>query len=705
MRFEQPWLLVGLAAALVPVVIHLAYRRRARNIRFAAIEFLLHSDKKLARRLRLRQLLVLLLRTLLVAAVVLALAKPFSQADQELAVPATTPTSVVVVVDDSGSMSYQADGHSLLDRALDRARMLIQGLPASHNVAVVAASSPARLVAGELSFDHGAVLRALATIRATNRATDIRGALLVAERLLNDSVLPRRQVVLISDLTKGGWSDTTPPWTTSPPPALEIVDIAEGLALPNVGIVDVDVRRGPRAEGEEPRPLNVRVTVKNDADEPWHDLVTVQVAGRALTGYLEVPARSTGEKVFRLDAQRVGAAYGMASLPGDGLGLDDRRPFSLEHRSVPRVLVLNGAPRSVAHLDETFFLMRALRPAQGGAVGFVPVLMTPHELTAAELEHTDVVILANVGELPAPAEVALVHYVEEGGGLIVTGGDNLSAETAPALAGVYPLPLRGTRRAGTAFSLREGTRIAAPSRAHPVLEPFLNRPEASLFHAVVSRYVLLDGAPRDDTLVVLAYADGAPALVEGRYGAGRVLFLTTTLDRDWTDLPIRTSFLPFVHRMVRYAARPAGHEAALSVQVGDVARIPVQGGIRRIDILGPDGETQHVPWDPVASGHPFVTEPLAGPGVYEISLLPVAEDAPPQRRFALVVPAPSERVLERVPADALRSAFELPGAGFAGEMAAAEERESESRRRPHWPVVLLSLFVLLLMETWLATKG
>ena len=71
MRFDNPWMLLGTLAAAIPVIIHLINRHRARVRPFAAVEFLLLSDKRLARRLRVRQLLVLALRVLLMLAGVL----------------------------------------------------------------------------------------------------------------------------------------------------------------------------------------------------------------------------------------------------------------------------------------------------------------------------------------------------------------------------------------------------------------------------------------------------------------------------------------------------------------------------------------------------------------------------------------------------------------------------------------------------------
>src|SRR5579884_3114103 len=67
-------LLVGGAAVSVPVIIHLLNRRRFRIVTWAAMRFLLAAQKQNTRRMRLEQLILLLVRTGLVALIVFAMA-------------------------------------------------------------------------------------------------------------------------------------------------------------------------------------------------------------------------------------------------------------------------------------------------------------------------------------------------------------------------------------------------------------------------------------------------------------------------------------------------------------------------------------------------------------------------------------------------------------------------------------------------------
>ena len=75
--FEAPWILTGLIAGGIPVLIHLLYRRRYQPTPWAAMQFLIEAARKNSQFLQIQQLVLLLIRVLILVLVVLALAQPF----------------------------------------------------------------------------------------------------------------------------------------------------------------------------------------------------------------------------------------------------------------------------------------------------------------------------------------------------------------------------------------------------------------------------------------------------------------------------------------------------------------------------------------------------------------------------------------------------------------------------------------------------
>ena len=117
MGFLAPLMLAGLAALAVPIAIHLIGRRRAKIVKFAALDFLLATKRRTARRLRLRERLLLIVRVVACAAVVLALAKPFTSCERKGPQVTRGPQAAVLVIDDSFASGYTIDGKPWLSRA------------------------------------------------------------------------------------------------------------------------------------------------------------------------------------------------------------------------------------------------------------------------------------------------------------------------------------------------------------------------------------------------------------------------------------------------------------------------------------------------------------------------------------------------------------------------------------------------------------
>src|SRR6185503_16620329 len=124
MGFLAPLMLIGIVALAVPIAIHLIGRRRARVVKFAALDFLLATKRRTARRFRLRERLVLLIRAVACAAVVAALAKPYMSCARKGPRVTRGPQAAILVIDDSFAAGYRVDDKPWLRTATDEARRI-----------------------------------------------------------------------------------------------------------------------------------------------------------------------------------------------------------------------------------------------------------------------------------------------------------------------------------------------------------------------------------------------------------------------------------------------------------------------------------------------------------------------------------------------------------------------------------------------------
>ncbi len=128
-------------AALLPWLVHLIGKRRALPVRFAAMQLLLRAERRISARRRLREILLLVARTGVAAALPLIFARPFAERTTDLPVASLDPQSAVIVLDDSASMSRSAGLSTMFERARDRARALVRQFPSDVDLALLLASA------------------------------------------------------------------------------------------------------------------------------------------------------------------------------------------------------------------------------------------------------------------------------------------------------------------------------------------------------------------------------------------------------------------------------------------------------------------------------------------------------------------------------------------------------------------------------------
>jgi hypothetical protein len=254
LSFLSPLFLFGIAAAAIPVAIHLFYRRTEPVIEFSAMRFLRHAPVEHSRRRRLREMLLLALRVAALLLLAFAFARPYlTESAAALATPAT-----VVMVDTSVSMS--APGQ--FERATTRASAIVRDAAPGSSVAVVAFADAADVIA-PLSDDRAGALTAIGSLQVGAGATRYRTALGRAAEVLGGR--PGR-IVVVTDLQQSGW------------------DAADQGAVPERIPVDVEDVGGPdgnisitalRVEGTEAIAL-----VQNFSARPGPAQVVFEIDGR-----------------------------------------------------------------------------------------------------------------------------------------------------------------------------------------------------------------------------------------------------------------------------------------------------------------------------------------------------------------------------------------------------------------------------------------
>lgn len=689
MSFVAPFLLIGLLAVAIPPIIHLIHKRKAEVVKFPALEFIKRSQKKTSRQFRVRQFLLMLMRSLLLAAVAFAVARPFIDHTGTTTTSLTSMRGATVfVVDASWSMAWRGDDG---ERLFDKARFQVEALLGSLDgqAAVVIAHDRVEVPFSETTRDFESIKKALEDLSPSPRTGLLGEAVARAYELLNDVEGEGRRVVVLT--TPAGAASALPQPPAASGVELVPVDVADGAPLPNRAVLDVRLRPAPELGAGQWR-IDARVGnfgTEAVARLPVHLEVGDQVVVR---GFLDLPAGAEATKTFYATLDRPEATPAAVVIEADHLTDDDRRAFWLQPAPRVRVLAVNGDPKPTPYLDELFYFERAVSPRTASDARVELTITAPDTVHRHDLGDFDVVLLANVAEVQPALARAFEAFVRGGGGLWITLGDQVKrANWNVAMRTLLPRTLRDVRQAGDAAANAESgdrqlARLGLFERGHPILRPFADPATSSLSRVQVRRYMLLDPAPDAGGDVVLGLDEGAPYLLTKRLDEGRIALLTGTLDRDWGDLPIRPDFVPLMQTTLRYLTRVADVDTT-PVLVGRSAAVPAEDArVRRVRVVTPAGEL-HTVDRPRDVETPWTFEKTTRPGHYTVQPDPPLPGLPTLPGFAVALdPAGSDLRGPAVTSTAKTEGADDVRAALAGG------------RTELWHAALLGLFGFLLAE-------
>jgi hypothetical protein len=560
--FLAPWMLGGLAAASIPVILHFFYRSRYRTVPWAAMKFLLTSVEQTSRRLRFQELLLLAIRTALLLFLALALARPSSAAHH--AGKDGDAVDAVLVLDVSLSMGAREGAKTRLDRAKDGALAVIANLPAHSTAQVVTVADRAALLGPVAASNLEQAKEVVKGVELSAMGTDLLPAAEQALEALGRGHSANKEVYVFTDLQRRGWD------SQGAALAAKLRDVGNRAAVylvrcgtrtpRNVSIVGLAPQSGIPHTGER---AGFAVLLRNSGDEAVRDLtVTLEVDGRGQEKESQaVPVVSPGETLavtLTARLEKAGLRTVTAAVQADELDADNRYSRVLLVRDQARVLVVDGAPSDIRPEGaSTFYLMHALRPVPESAWGsyhLQPRSVSATDASAALLGDADACILANVPLQPpgenSPAALSpeflerLAAFVKEGKGLLVFPGPRMTPELANrAMADEHGLlPLRFA-------AAKTGTVRPDPGSidAKSFLAPFREEPLSRLDQTVVQQWVSFEEKPDGPAEVLLRWSDGTAAAVLRKVGAGTSMVLGSAADLKGSDWPLRHTYLPFLH--------------------------------------------------------------------------------------------------------------------------------------------------------------
>ena len=675
MGFLNPLFFIGALTLAVPILVHLVRKDKSDIVLFSSLMFLLRIPQKTVRQQMLRNLLLMALRLLLLAFLIGAFARPYLERSTSAGVIDEDSRGIVMLLDNSYSMTYGTNFQRMQAEAVDRIDTLTP-----QDRAVLISFSDRATVLGTQTNDQDELRAIVAALEPTSNRTAYYEAFAMADRLLAQFEGLNRELVVISDFQRNGWNRSS---------REPVIDADVETDLVNLGV------ENPQNVGFES--VNVDATVFTRTYEGQliarvnnHELAS----GATVTVSLDINGRTVDSKVVTIGQESSELVeFTGFELPNeysqgrvwieddDSLMADNEFIFSTLRRDRLRLLVVDAGRPDQSHALRVAFVTAPDLP-------FAVDIENVNNVSATDLEDYEVVIINDVPRFTDEVRSKLDELRAEGQGQLVFLGDNADVtwwNGYPALPVTVGDPVFVERDRNRPFFS-----ITTYERSHPIFET-LEQGAARLTLNTAQFGAYSDIREKEGSLVMAKFEDGSPAIIESPETDRGMIVVGSSVDSTWNDWILKPSFLPFLHETVRYLA--GYRDSRASYQLGEAVILPASDV--PVVVLTPGGNRINV-GDEEATGPKFFTPEQ--PGFYEVRV-------GPETSYVAVNAPSAESILDRIPQDELLASVQrFEGEVRRGALLAQVEGDDFARRQSWWWYLFLLALLAGVGELFLGNR-
>ena len=740
MTFLQSFILFGLCSVILPFLIHLLNIRKRERVPFSSLYFLRLIESKKIKRLKLKQLLLLLIRMAIIAFLVTAFARPAVVGDLFSGYSETAQIAAVIVVDNSLSTSFVQDDQPLFEQIRSNALQVLDTfkdgdelyLLFSTDFMNILTDNPALLqsfestveqsvtssnvskIHSEIQADYSkeSVQYRIENARIAKKEGNLTRAVAIGKTLLQESSYLIREIFVVSDMQASNFyhdgnktvpvgvpiqSESGNPDTQvqnmagTPPVQLIFIRVGEDVRE-NFGITHIAFEEQIVEQNKE---LRVRMTAgrfSSGSDVEVDRVINLYLNGKRIA---QKSVKFTGDEIvtseFRFVPESTEIINGMIEIEEDKMTSDNRRHFVVNIPPAVSVLLVNGNGTIPDFLESVYSsgLMQELSLRS----------VSESQMSSVEFRDYDSVILNGVSRFTNVDIYRIKNFCAGGGGVIIFPGRETDLDSfnkylaepfsLPAATGYSGEFLQSSLTGSSYFT------IESVQYTHPIFNNMFQgeNPEPDL--PFIYRAIDLNITDPVRTRSIMSMSNNRPFIAETDVEIGTIVLFSSAPSLAWNSFPVQGLFAPLMYRLVNYVSRLESGQLE-SNEVGEQVTLMFRESPDDIVIKSPIGEL-------------FKEQPMVTSEAYTVNFSDTNEQGiytllngeSTLQKFAVNV-SPKESITNPLSESEIEQFFgSKPYRVWDGEEDIAEKiRESRSGFEVSHYVIALVL-LLLLMETLL----
>lgn len=543
LNFLNPFILFALPAVVIPILIHFLNRTKRKEIQFSTIHFLKQMIHREIRKLRLRQILLMVVRIFLILFLVFAFARPTLKGDIG-PISDDTASEIVFIIDNSMSLNTLGLSGNLLDKTREWWFRLSSFFQSNDRISVIWGTKPFKVISEREKFSSEFWEQVYNEIQPTQLKGDLNSATLKAIEIFNRSHLLGKELYYISDFQKSGINLDDLAGLMS-----QIDSDVQVFFLPvlpgkthNMSVDSVDIIN-QLLDKKQILNLQVRLT-NNEEDMKLASLVSLVLKDNRVAQQEINLAPGVSQSVrFETDLKTSGFNDGFVQIENDDLLEDNRYYFNF---FIPEnIQILHVVPE----LTFESYVPYILKPAIEEKI-FYYKKIDIQNWQNINLVNQQVIILEGINQLSIGFIDRLLQYLNQEGSLVIIPGDNIDVKNYNRLlnnAGIGQI----TSLKHYSGAENEFISLGNIYWDHVIFEGLFEE-RRKLNPIFFKGYYLLNLSPESEPLILLQ--DSSPFLVIGHTQAGNSSFITVPLQLDWSNIVIKGFVVPLIYRLIYFSA-------------------------------------------------------------------------------------------------------------------------------------------------------
>ena len=544
MDFGNPIFLWALPAVLLPVILHLFFKRRKIRIHFSTLLFFVKKERYFAYRRKFHEILLLTLRTLIILLLVLALSHIFFKRFNFIT---GGSTEAVIILDDSMSMQCSLSaGGTAFDFAKRKAEEILNSLSGDDGASLVLLSGRQGI---SLTRDKAEVLKHLRQAQLTAATGSMSASMQSAIDQLRKAPGLNREIYILSDFQKNNKPSRA--ISTATLENCRVFCMPFNGSSENLSVEGIELDSTPKIVN---RTVNIPYKIVNHGKSAKDVRVELEIDGKTVqTRQLTVKEQNSASDRFVFVPMRSGRLIGCVKITDENIPLDNKAFFTFSASGGINVLLVRDMHDN--ELDPFYFLRFAIDPIKNNPVlGIKTETENISSLTSERLKKCNILWLAQGEKLPDDKAILIRRYLDNGGVLISLPLSDSSPETYASLSKVSNYKIYNVYRAVTPFN-KSGLRFNKPlSELNDLLQLDL----------IKWRKIQQIRYPAGNAIAVNGEE---PMILEQPAGKGKWITLSFDLRRDFSNWPLLKSFPVALSALINYAA--GSSEKSLSSVCGE----------------------------------------------------------------------------------------------------------------------------------------